>query len=54
VVNNSQDLRQAISQIGSIGSDRLLGVEVLWTPQANGDVLSKEDVLIQYPTLKIV
>ena len=54
VVNNSQDLRQAISQIGSIGSDRLLGVEVLWTPQANGDVLSKEDVLVQYPTLKIV
>jgi uncharacterized membrane protein len=54
MINSTQDLRQAISQLGSIGSDRLLGVEVLWTPQASGDVLSKEDVLIQYPTLKIV
>lgn len=53
-VNNSQDLRQAISQIGSVSSDRLLAVEVLWTPQAQGDTLSTEDMLIGYPDLKLI
>jgi uncharacterized membrane protein len=53
-INNSQDLRQAISQIGAVSSDRLLAVEVLWTPQAQGDTLSTEDMLIGYPDLKLI
>lgn len=53
-VNNSQDLRQAISQLGSVSSDNLLALEVLWTPQAEGDTLSSEDVIAQYPELKLV
>jgi uncharacterized membrane protein len=53
-VNDSQDLRKAISQIGSVSSDRLLAMEVLWTPQAEGDTLSAEDVLVSYPDLKLV
>jgi uncharacterized membrane protein len=53
-VNDSQDLRKAISQIGSVSSDRLLAMEVLWTPQAAGDTLSAEDVLVAYPDLKLV
>ncbi|NJO42797.1 MAG: DUF1517 domain-containing protein [Cyanobacteria bacterium CRU_2_1] len=53
-VNNTQDLRQAISQIGSVSSDRLLAVEILWTPQAEGDTLSTEDMLVEYPDLKLV
>jgi uncharacterized membrane protein len=53
-INNTQDLRQAISQIGAVSSDRLLAVEVLWTPQAQGDTLSTEDMLIGYPDLKLI
>lgn len=53
-INDSQDLRKAISQIGSVSSDRLLAMEVLWTPQAEGDTLSAEDVLVSYPDLKLV
>ncbi len=53
-INGSDDLRQALQQVGSIGSDRLLAVEVLWTPQAEGDTLSTNDILANYPNLKLV
>lgn len=53
-INSSQDLRQAINQMGSVSSDRLLAMEVLWTPQAEGDTLSAEEVLVEYPDLKLV
>lgn len=53
-VNNTDDLRQALRQIGSIPADRLLALEVLWTPQAEGDTLSSDDLLAEYPDLKLV
>jgi uncharacterized membrane protein len=53
-VNSVDDLRRALSQIGGIPSDRLLALEILWTPQAEGDVLTKDDLLVEYPTLKMV
>ena len=53
-INGSDDMRQALQQIGSLGSDRLLAVEILWTPQADGDTLTSEDILAYYPNLKLV
>ena len=53
-INDSDTMRQALQQIGSIGSDRLLAVEILWTPQADGDTLSSDDILAYYPNLKLV
>jgi uncharacterized membrane protein len=53
-INSSDDLRQALRQIGSLSSERLLAVEVLWTPQAEGDTLTTDDILAQYPDLKLV
>lgn len=53
-INTTDDLRQALRQIGSIPSDRLLAIEVLWTPQAEGDTLTSDDVLAEYPDLKLV
>ena len=53
-INGSDDLRQALQQVGSLGSDRLLAVEILWTPQAEGDTLSSDDILAYYPNLKLV
>jgi uncharacterized membrane protein len=53
-INSSEDLHRALQQIGSIGSDRLLAVEILWTPQAQGDTLTKDDILAQYPNVKLV
>jgi uncharacterized membrane protein len=54
VVKNSEDLRQALRQIGGISSDRLLTVEILWTPQDSSDTLTSDDMLTGYPDLKLV
>ncbi len=53
-VNDSQELRRALSQLGAIPADNLLAVEVLWTPQAETDTLSSDDVLTSYPTLTLI
>jgi uncharacterized membrane protein len=53
-INSSNDLRQALRQIGSIGSDRLLAMEILWTPQANGDTLTSDDLMAEYPDLIVL
>ncbi len=53
-INNPQDLRQALGQLGGVPSDRLLALEVLWTPQAEGDVLTRDDLLVEYPGLKMI
>jgi len=53
-INDSDTMRQALQQMGSVGSDRLLAVEILWTPQAEGDTLSSDDILAYYPNLKLV
>jgi uncharacterized membrane protein len=53
-INSSDDLRQALRQIGGISSDRLLAVELLWTPQAEGDTLTSDDLMAGYPDLQLV
>jgi len=51
-INNANNLRQALRQLGSASSDNLLAVEVIWTPQAEGDTLTDDDLLAAYPDLK--
>ncbi|MDJ0658710.1 MAG: DUF1517 domain-containing protein [Crocosphaera sp.] len=53
-INEVNHLQQALQQIAAIGSDRLLAIEILWTPQAQGDTLSRDDVLLNYPNLRLV
>jgi uncharacterized membrane protein len=53
-INSADDLRQALRRIGGIGGDQLLAIEVLWTPQAEGDTLTSDDILAEYPDLKLV
>ncbi|MBD2513529.1 DUF1517 domain-containing protein [Nostoc sp. FACHB-973] len=53
-INSADDLRQALRQIGSIPGDKLLAIEVLWTPQAEGDTLTSDDVLANYSDLRLV
>jgi len=53
-INDSADMRNTLRQIGGIGSDDLLAIEVLWTPQAQGDTLTTDDILANYPNLKLL
>ena len=53
-VNDSSEMRQVLQQVGAIGSDRLLAIEVLWTPQAEDDTITTDDILAAYPNLKLM
>lgn len=53
-VSSPDDVRQALSQLGSIASDRLLAVEILWTPQASGEALSADELIAEYPNLALI
>jgi uncharacterized membrane protein len=53
-INNTEDLRQALRQIGSLPGEQLLAIEVLWTPQAEGDTLTSDDLFAEYPDLTLV
>ena len=51
-VDTAESLRAALQKIGAISSEQLLAMEILWTPQAEGDTLAAEDLLTGYPELK--
>ncbi|NEQ28133.1 MAG: DUF1517 domain-containing protein, partial [Microcoleus sp. SIO2G3] len=51
-INSADDARRALSALGAVNSDRLMAVEVLWTPQAEGDTLSSDDLLTNYTDLR--
>ncbi|MEM9804726.1 MAG: DUF1517 domain-containing protein [Cyanobacteria bacterium P01_D01_bin.56] len=53
-VKSEQTVKDALNQIGAISSDALMAVEVLWTPQASGEILTSDEVIAQYPNLKLV
>lgn len=53
-INDATELKAAIQQVSGVGSDRLLAVEILWTPQAEADTLTTEDILAYYPDLNLV
>ncbi len=53
-INNASDLRQALRTAGAISSEELYGVELLWEPQAEGDVLTADEVMADYPELRLV
>lgn len=53
-INDAEDLKQSLSTIGGLAGEKLLAMEILWTPQAEGDTLTSDDILAQYPDLKLV
>ena len=53
-VSTPEDMRQAINKIGSISSEQLMAVEVLWTPQASGETLTADEMIAEYPNLKLI
>jgi uncharacterized membrane protein len=53
-INSATDLRRALSTLGAVSSDRLLTLEVLWQPGSTDGVLTSDDMVEYYPTLKLV
>ncbi|GFH26446.1 plant/F20D21-34 protein, partial [Haematococcus lacustris] len=50
-VRSVADLRTALTRLGSVTPGNLMAVEVLWTPQADDDSLTQQEVATQYPGL---
>ena len=53
-INGEADMRQALQVLGSLDASALVAIEAIWTPQANGDSLTTDDILTYYPDLKLV
>lgn len=51
-IKSSSDLRDALTLLGSIPTDELQAVEVLWTPQNAEDTLVERDMLMDHPNLR--
>lgn len=53
-INSVEDVRRAINQVGAISGEQLMALEVLWTPQASGETLTADELIAEYPNLKLV
>jgi uncharacterized membrane protein len=53
-MNSQEDLKSNLELLGSIPSDRLLALEVLWTPQDENDYFTREELVTDYPTLNML
>ncbi|XP_050382242.1 uncharacterized protein LOC126799155 [Argentina anserina] len=51
-INGSNNLKEALQKLASIPSNKILAVEVLWTPQNENDTLSERELLEDYPLLR--
>jgi uncharacterized membrane protein len=51
-VGGSEDLREVLRLVGSVPSDQLLALEVIWQPEGAGEVLSADELITAYPDLK--
>ncbi|WP_413678383.1 DUF1517 domain-containing protein [Prochlorococcus sp. MIT 0916] len=49
---NSELITEALRLLGSISSNDLIALEVIWQPDGEGETLREEELIIQYPNLK--
>jgi len=49
---NSQLITEALRILGSISSNDLMALEVIWQPEGEGETLREEELITQYPNLK--
>ena len=42
---------QVLTKVGGLPADKLVALELLWTPEEAGDTYSRDELLLDYPTL---
>jgi uncharacterized membrane protein len=50
-VQSAEEVKQALGKLGAVSAEDLLAMRILWTPQAEGDTLSADDLVATYPNL---
>lgn len=51
-VDSGDSLRAALRALGALRAEQVMGVEVLWTPQAEGDSFSRDELCRDYPDMR--
>ncbi|MFT7582324.1 MAG: putative membrane protein [Myxococcota bacterium] len=50
-VGGHEDVASSVQALLAVGRDRQIGFEVIWTPAAESDILTKDELLGEYPYL---
>ena len=50
--DTADQLRQSLQQLGAVGVDYLIALEVIWQPEGVGEVLSTDALITAYPDLQ--
>jgi uncharacterized membrane protein len=50
--DTAEQLRQSLQQLGAVGVDELIALEVIWQPEGVGEVLSTDALITAYPDLQ--
>jgi uncharacterized membrane protein len=51
-IGSGDDLTAALSELGGVSPDGMLGLEVIWTPADPDDSMTETDVMTTYPDLR--
>jgi uncharacterized membrane protein len=51
-LGSGEDLTAALSELGGVSPDGMLGLEVIWTPADPDDSMTETDVMTTYPDLR--
>lgn len=51
VLGPQEDVANAVKAMYAVGPDRHVGFEVVWTPAAESDILTRDELLTDYPQL---
>lgn len=50
-INSLADLKKALQVVGGVPVEGLVSMELMWTPQDYDDTYTKEELLMDYPTM---
>jgi uncharacterized membrane protein len=50
-IRTSQDVRACLNALGGISPSKVVAVELLWTPQADDDFYTRDEVIADYPNM---
>jgi uncharacterized membrane protein len=53
-VTDRTELDGLLSQLGGVAQDKILGIEVIWTPADPNDSMTETDVMTTYPDLRSI
>eukprot|EP00879_Flechtneria_rotunda_P006233 GHRR01006552.1.p1 GENE.GHRR01006552.1~~GHRR01006552.1.p1 ORF type:complete len:272 (+),score=88.05 GHRR01006552.1:974-1789(+) len=51
-IDSLMSMKQALQSLGALRQSDVVGVELLWTPQAEGDYYTKDEMITEYPNLR--